>query len=286
MVQKLVSMMAYKINMTFNQISELINQKKYKQALEKIEENQKELFLSNPIDIVNNHIFILLELGRYSDALKVIEIYQDYPYINSEVLIHLNTISKHLPSIIEKAIEEKNKAFFIDENGVDIRIFKSNNAEEVLRELLLIMNLNKAKEYENEIEIILNKNLSDQVNFACLSLLYSCSSRKLVVFQYKNSSFSVDFSTFKFPSSEKDVEYHAILKRLKSKINDVTIFETSKTILDLLRYEVFPDCFKEEDVDFIVEAIEISSKKLFNQNIQISHDKKVDYYINLINKII
>ena len=54
--------MVYKINMTFNQISELINQKKYKQALEKIEENQKEFLLREQLK------FIRKELGEDGEA--------------------------------------------------------------------------------------------------------------------------------------------------------------------------------------------------------------------------
>ena len=169
-----------------NEIDKKINAK----TRAAIDENQKELFFANAISTVNNHIFLLLELEMYDLCYEILENYMSYPYQNMEVEEHLAYLNSNLQNMIKNSINQKNRERNFDENGVDFSKFNSKKEDDLNTFIYQIYRSKKYDLYENEIELILKRNVSDHINFMCLCILYEINSDKLVDFQYKNSNFS------------------------------------------------------------------------------------------------
>ena len=268
-----------------NTLNSLLANNEIKKAKILLEEHSKELFLLDPIEIVNNHLFVLLELGEYELCYEVLEKYKEYPYQNMEVEEHLMVLTDSLPNMIKKAIETKNKERNLDENGVDFSKFHSKNEHDLEAFILQIYSSKKYKEYESEIKLLLSKKVSDHITFMCLIMLFEINSNQLVDFQYKNSSFSVMLNEIHFPFSNDDIEYHKIKKELNSSIKDVSISKLSIDLLNLLRINFFPKYFDKNDIEFITCALVIVAKKMFGQPVIQMKNERVEFFINLLEKI-
>ena len=271
--------------MLFEKINSLIEQKNFKEALKVIDENQKELFFANAISTVNNHIFLLLELEMHDLCYKILENYMSYPYQNMEVEEHLAYLNSNLQNMIKNSINQKNRERNFDENGVDFSKFNSKKEDDLNTFIYQIYRSKKYHLYENEIELILKRNVSDHINFMCLCILYEINSTKLVDFQYKNSNFSIKLSDLHFPFSEDDIEYLEVLNELNRVVKDVSIYNLSKDLLGSLRLEIFPDKLEINDVPFIVEALIHVSKMMYGQTNILAKNERIDFYINLLQKI-
>lgn len=271
--------------MLFEKINSLIEQKNFKEALKVIDENQKELFFANAISTVNNHIFLLLELEMYDLCYEILENYMSYPYQNMEVEEHLAYVNSNLHNMIKNSINQKNRERNFDENGVDFSKFNSKKEDDLNTFIYQIYRSKKYHLYENEIELILKRNVSDHINFMCLCILYEINSNKLVDFQYKNSNFSIKLSDLHFPFSEDDIEYLEVLNELNRAVKDVSIYNLSKDLLGSLRLEIFPDKLEINDVPFIVEALIHVAKMMYGQTNILAKNERIDFYINLLQKI-
>ena len=271
--------------MLFEKINSLIEQKDFKEALKVIDENQKELFFANAISTVNNHIFLLLELEMYDLCYEILENYMSYPYQNMEVEEHLAYVNSNLQNIIKNSINQKNRERNFDENGVDFSKFNSKREDDLNTFIYQIYRSKKYDLYENEIELILKRNVSDHINFMCLCILYEINSEKIVDFQYKNSNFSIKLSDLHFPFSEDDIEYLEVLNELNRRVKDVSIYNLSKDLLGSLRLEIFPDKLEINDVPFIVEALIHVAKMMYGQTNILAKNERIDFYINLLQKI-
>lgn len=271
--------------MLFEKINSLIEQKNFKEALKVIDENQKELFFANAISTVNNHIFLLLELEMYDLCYEILENYMSYPYQNMEVEEHLAYVNSNLQNMIKNSINQKNRERNFDENGVDFSKFNSKKEDDLNTFIYQIYRSKKYHLYENEIELILKRNVSDHINFMCLCILYEINSNKLVDFQYKNSKFSIKLSDLHFPFSEDDIEYIEVLNELNRGVKDVSIYNLSKDLLGSLRLEIFPDKLEINDVPFIVEALIHVAKMMYGQTNILAKNERIDFYINLLQKI-
>jgi hypothetical protein len=271
--------------MLFEKINSLIEQKNFKEALKVIDENQKELFFANAISTVNNHIFLLLELEMYDLCYEILENYMSYPYQNMEVEEHLAYVNSNLQNMIKNSINQKNRERNFDENGVDFSKFNSKKEDDLNTFIYQIYRSKKYHLYENEIELILKRNISDHINFMCLCILYEINSDKLVDFQYKNSNFSIKLSDLHFPFSEDDIEYLEVLNELNRAVKDVSIYNLSKDLLGSLRLEIFPDKLEINDVPFIVEALIHVAKTMYGQTNILAKNERIDFYINLLQKI-
>lgn len=271
--------------MLFEKINSLIEQKNFKEALKVIDENQKELFFANAISTVNNHIFLLLELEMYDLCYEILENYMSYPYQNMEVEEHLAYVNSNLQNMIKNSINQKNRERNFDENGVDFSKFNSKKEDDLNTFIYQIYRSKKYNLYENEIELILKRNVSDHINFMCLCILYEINSNKLVDFQYKNSNFSIKLSDLHFPFSEDDIEYLEVLNQLNREVKDVSIYNLSKDLLGSLRLEIFPDKLEINDVPFIVEALIHVAKMMYGQTSILAKNERIDFYINLLKKI-
>jgi hypothetical protein len=271
--------------MLFEKINSLIEQKNFKEALKVIDENQKELFFANAISTVNNHIFLLLELEMYDLCYEILENYMSYPYQNMEVEEHLAYVNSNLQNMIKNSINQKNRERNFDENGVDFSKFNSKKEDDLNTFIYQIYRSKKYHLYENEIELILKRNISDHINFMCLCILYEINSDKLVDFQYKNSNFSIKLYDLHFPFSEDDIEYLEVLNVLNRAVKDVSIYNLSKDLLGSLRLEIFPDKLEINDVPFIVEALIHVTKMMYGQTNILAKNERIDFYINLLQKI-
>ena len=271
--------------MLFEKINSLIEQKNFKEALEVIDENQKELFFANAISTVNNHIFLLLELEMYDLCYEILENYMSYPYQNMEVEEHLAYVNSNLQNMIKNSINQKNRERNFDENGVDFSKFNSKKEDDLNTFIYQIYRSKQYHLYENEIELILKRNVSDHINFMCLCILYEINSNKLVDFQYKNSNFSIKLSDLHFPFSEDDIEYLEVLNELNRAVKDVSIYNLSKDLLGSLRLEIFPNKLEINDVPFIVEALIHVAKMMYGQTNILAKNERIDFYINLLQKI-
>lgn len=271
--------------MLFEKINSLIEQKNFKEALKVIDENQKELFFANAISTVNNHIFLLLELEMYDLCYEILENYMSYPYQNMEVEEHLAYVNSNLQNMIKNSINQKNRERNFDENGVDFSKFNSKKEDDLNTFIYQIYRSKKYNLYENEIELILKRNVSDHINFMCLCILYEINSNKLVDFQYKNSNFSIKLSDLHFPFSEDDIEYLEVLNELNREVKDVSIYNLSKDLLGSLRLEIFPDKLEINDAPFIVEALIHVAKMMYGQTSILAKNERIDFYINLLQKI-
>lgn len=271
--------------MLFEKINSLIEQKNFKEALKVIDENQKELFFANAISTVNNHIFLLLELEMYDLCYEILENYMSYPYQNMEVEEHLAYVNSNLQNMIKNSINQKNRERNFDENGVDFSKFNSKKEDDLNTFIYQIYRSKQYHLYENEIELILKRNVSDHINFMCLCILYEINSDKLVDFQYKNSNFSIKLSDLHFPFSEDDIEYLEVLNELNRAVKDVSIYNLSKDLLGSLRLEIFPDKLEINDVPFIVEALIHVAKMMYGQTNILAKNERIDFYINLLQKI-
>lgn len=282
---QLHSMMVNKMEI-FEQIEQLISDKNYKKAIEIIEANQPEIFKQHPIETINNHIYCLIESGEYNRCYEVLETYNSYPYLNIEVEEYFSIIREKLPRLIDKAIEQKNSAKYRDKNGVDFSLFHSKKESDIIAFITQIHRSQQWKEYEFELENILKRNISDTVTFLTLSALFNANSRKLVDFQYKSSSFSVDFANFVFPFKENDKEYFELHKYFSNEINDVSIQKTCQELLVNLRVEIFPETFAKNELENIKKTVIFMAKKLFNINEKIDFDSVDKKYLKLLEKII
>ena len=271
--------------MLMTKIKNLISRKSFKEALKLIDENQKELFFSDAITTVNNHIFLLIELEMYEMCVSVLENYMSYPYQNMEVEEHLKYLSENLQKMIKNSINQKNKERNFDENGVDFSKFSSKKEDDLNTFMYQIYRSKKYHLYENEIELILKRNVSDHINFMCLCILYEINSNKLVDFQYKNSNFSIKLSDLHFPFSEDDIEYLEVLNELNRCVKDVSIYNLSKDLLGALRLEIFPNKLEINDIPFIVEALIHVSKTMYGQTNILAKNERINFYINLLKKI-
>ena len=265
-------------------IEELIRVGKLNEALKIINNSQKELFFSYPIDIINNHLYILIELEMYDECYKVLDIYKSFPYQSMEVEEHFVYLNDKLPEMIQNSIKQKNKESYIDENGVDFSKYRSNKNHDLLSFLVQIYKTQLIKDYELEINNILDRSTSDDVTFMCLCMLYELKSNKNVNFKYKNSSFSVVLEDIHFPYSNSDKEFYAIKKNLLS-IKDVSIQNTSEELLKLLRLNIFPDHFKQDDIPYISEALINTAKKLYGKPIILLENERVKFFMNLLEEI-
>lgn len=271
--------------MPFEKINSLIEQKNFKEALKVIDQNQKELFFANAISTVNNHIFLLLELEMYDLCYEILENYMSYPYQNMEVEEHLAYVNSNLQNMIKNSINQKNRERNFDENGVDFSKFNSKKEDDLNTFIYQIYRSKKYHLYENEIESILKRNVSDHINFMCLCILYEINSNKLVDFKYKNSNFSIKLSDLHFPFSEDDIEYLEVINELNRVVKDVSIYNLSKDLLGSLRLEIFPDKLEINDIPSIVEALIHVAKMMYGQTNILAKNERIDFYINLLQKI-
>jgi hypothetical protein len=266
-------------------LDELISSGRYKEASKFLSNYNKELFLSDPIGTINNHLFVLIELANYDECFTVLENYKTYPYQNMEVEDYFVYISNALPDMIKKAIELKNKERNLDENGIDFSKYHSSNPKDLDTFLLQIFHSGRYAEYEREIENILKRNVTDHINFMSLCILYEINSDKLVDFQYKNSSFSGKLSEFHFPFSKDDKEFHTIKNQLNSVSKDVSVTKLAIELLGYLRLDLFPNHIDENDIPFIVEALIITAKKMFGQPYILINNERVKFFMNLLEEI-
>lgn len=268
-----------------NKITALIDGKKYNEALKIIEENNERLFKNNPFKTIDDHIYILIELGLFDECFKVIQHYKNYPYQSIKVEEFISEFEEKLLWMINNAKNQKNKERNTDNNGVDFSKFGSKKEEDVFVFIHQIYMSRKLKDYEEEVRITLQRNVSDQINFMCLCILFELKSNQLVDFQYKNSRYLVNLSDIHFPYSCDDKEYFKILDNLSKSINDVSIFNLAKDLLSYLRLEIFPKYFEKSDIEFIEIAIINVAKKMYGQPIVLLENERVRFFMNLLEKI-
>ena len=108
-----------------NKITALIDEKKYNEALKIIEENNERLFKNNPLKTIDDHIYILIELGLFDECFKAINNYKNYPYQNIKVEEFIAEYEEKLPLLIDNIKSQKNKDKNVDVNGVDFTKFGS-----------------------------------------------------------------------------------------------------------------------------------------------------------------
>lgn len=103
-------------------IKALVKLGDYRIALSEILENSMELYSFNALEIIKTHINILRELKEFDQALNVLKMYEDYPYISQEV-------NELIYSLIERvqgwrSYETKKKVLTLQE--IERRLLSSN----------------------------------------------------------------------------------------------------------------------------------------------------------------
>lgn len=272
-------------NTKFIALGNLIENRKFKEAAVLLSENKRELFMADAIRTLNYHFYVLIELGKYDECFAELEIYKSYPYQKMEVEEHLEFLTINLPNMIKKAMEAKTLERNLDGNGVDFTKFHSRNERDLETFILQIARTDSFEDYENELDSILKRNVSDHINFLCLSLLYEINSSKLVDFKYKNGTYSCKLSDLHFPFSGDDVEYHKIKYILNTSLKDVSVAKIGIELLGFLRLSIFPEHLDKDDVPYIVEALINTAKKMFGQQFVLIENERVKFFMNLLDEI-
>lgn len=251
-------------DITLNYLNDLFYLKSYENLLDIISKYNEELYYKFQKELVKLHIDTLVALNRLGDCYRSISIYKSYKYISMDMEEFLDNINNN----IESYYYRKNNKYISELENIANNLYELYEKDKI------------TSEEKIEVENILDKNFSDEINFLCLSIFYK-NSIFLVHFKYKNETYFDDISKIHFPFTLDDIEYLKIYNLISKNDKNVSIFEMQKRVLNDLRLEIFPNHFDNKDINNIYNSIVYYVNKCFG----ITNDKILINDFSILDKI-
>lgn len=265
-------------------ISSLMCLGKYNDALEVIDTHQ-EILNNNIAAILPIHIQLLCTLERYDDAVDVLDYYSNLPY-QSQVVEEL---LKKMPEYIASQRKQSAGRYYTEEEIADK--LTSNKNEEVLFGLDLVKKRDVFT-FLKEISNILTSYPNQTVRSLALMLLVEKEVDRQLNFLSEGEMINVNPKHLSHPFSD-DI-FTSFIKRFYSDFKDPILENSATHILSSYVIYTYPREIK-EDVAELYFAIYIATKNmysLFNETKEKICEKnnlnidKLNFYINKIDVVL
>lgn len=205
-----------------------------RRALEIVLSNRDELYKNNPLFAMRTNFELRFILRQFDEAYDDLEYFENLPYVSQEVEEYLRSLPKLIRS------EERNSSLRekYSEDEIKEKLTSDIDDYEIISTINLIGPL-KAKEYIPELMYLVRNKHSSIVKTYALLFLIAAKCDKEVEFRKNGKTYKLVPNKVNPPFSGKSFE--SFRTKLEEEINDPSISNVAKKLLNDYIFEVFPD---------------------------------------------
>ena len=270
------------INDLFYRISAFLASGKAEEALSTIKENQK--ILEKDLNLlIKVHIEILCLLGRFDEAKKQLDYYENLPYQSQVVEETLRA----MPEVIKEEEKKLSSFRYLSDEDLSEKLHSKDNSE-----VLLALDILKSRDvlsFLNDIYPIMINNSDQLIRSFALLLLVQKEVDREVKFNHNGEIKIYNPKHLKPPFTGE--EFNEFIKLIQSTFKDTSLSENAVSILSTFILYTYPDSIDIYDQHILLSALYVVSKEYMQDPISdlptyaLEENIDLNTLKNLINKI-
>lgn len=235
-------------------VSALMCLGRYKDALDVIEIN-REVFELSPLILMKVHFEILINLKAFDKAYIEMKHYQDMPYVSQEVEEYLRV----LPDLLRKAEKTSEEMAFINPDTIKDKLLTSKDDYEILSLINYIRKVNGREYYPYIVALLKKEDLNPNTITYALLYLVGEKYHQVVTLSKNGKKYSVMPSDLEPPFLGN--KYYEFALRIGRIAKDPSVASCALNILNDYIIELYPDIALQGDENVLLCALIILGRK-------------------------
>jgi hypothetical protein len=264
-----ITRMQNPINTTKNEISQLIKEGNYKQALVTLNKQWRPLFESEPAYVISTHFALLFEMSEPLLISKTLDLYKGLPYISQEIEELLKAIEANLHTFFTLKMNDEEL-----DNKI-ITLLQSDNINLVAKGIYLIKkNGRNPLDFFKEIEQAMLKEYEDNLCLIVIPLLQSYMIDKPLKILHQGEVKTVIVSAV--PRVDEDKVYMDLIVKINRFYKDVSVAQIATQLAKDSYEHNYPFGFEKVDIEPLSYLFILQAKLALGQ--QLNEQSFLDSY--------
>lgn len=250
----------------FYRISALLSKNRGIEALEVINQNQKEL-QKRLAFLIRVHIELLCLMERYDDAYEKLDYYKNLPYESQEV----EEVLKEMPKYIREEEKHNYVATSLSDEQVE-KLLNSKNQEQVIAALDAVRDRKIDKFFNSLCKLMVNYEKQSIRSFTLLVMVQNKVNQKLP-FNHMGKIIEVNPSEIEPPFL--DDKFKIIVDKIETEFKDPVLSENAIQIYSSYILYRYPEVIQESEEDIIFALKYVANQYLQKDNSSLEVSEKI-----------